>query len=209
VVHALSQTNIFYHKPTCKTELLCRSSVWVLSLCLSGLCLDFSEKPAGWLHLQCQSEQNVNAIGIYLYTVCMHVCMRCPWDTATKAYRRGRGTVPLILNLSVTWGQRSTPHPGRFTPVKKMTVSNEKETEWAPDTGRRIRTRQKFLAPTGIRNSDRPAPSHVTLATTLPQLLIYVFIYLSLANYMIQGFDTTQYGWNMTYWLLQRHFNLV
>ena len=56
-----------FHNPTCKTELLCRFCVWVLSLCLSGLSRLSGEICC--LHLQCQSEQNDNAVGMYLYTV--------------------------------------------------------------------------------------------------------------------------------------------
>jgi hypothetical protein len=84
---SLSNQHLF-HNPICKTKLLCRSCVWVLSLCLRSLCLDFSEKlPAsifivkanrmimqlGCVYIQCECTY------VYMY-VRMYVRM-CPWDT--------------------------------------------------------------------------------------------------------------------------------
>jgi hypothetical protein len=103
-----------FHNPTCKIELLCASCVWVLSLCLSGLCFEASQKPAAsifsvkvnrmimqsgciYIHYECTYVCMHVCIYVCTYVrmyacmyVCMYVRMSCPWDTRYEGILGGK-----------------------------------------------------------------------------------------------------------------------
>jgi hypothetical protein len=70
---SFSNQHIF-HNATCKIELLCRSCVWVLSLCLSGLCFDCSEKPAPSIFSVKVNRMIMQSGCMYIQHECTYLC---------------------------------------------------------------------------------------------------------------------------------------
>jgi hypothetical protein len=74
-----------------------------------------------------------------------------------EAYRRSRGTVPLILNLRIRWTQ--ILHAPAVLPLVKNPVPIVQDTGWDIRDGLDCFGEEKFVSRAGIRTADRPASS--------------------------------------------------
>jgi hypothetical protein len=80
-----------------------------------------------------------------------------------KPYREGIGLTPLILNLGSRWRGMLNFTPRPLCPRERILVPIELLASWAPEPVWTFWRRHKSLALVGVRITDRPTHSPVTI----------------------------------------------